>query len=125
MKFSTKAEYGLRAIIHLAKTEEPVSLASIAKKEHLSLSYLERIFSVLKKNNIIESFKGVNGGYLLTKPADQVTVGQIISVLEGGLYKFECQGCTVSNCTLQPVWDKLHNQIDKTLNSITLKSLIK
>jgi Rrf2 family transcriptional regulator, cysteine metabolism repressor len=125
MKFSTKAEYGLRAIIHVAKSTEPVSLASIAKKEKLSLPYLERIFSVLKKNNIVKSYKGVNGGYVLVDSVEEVTVGSIITVLEDGLYKFECKSCSVANCHLHSVWAKLHKQIGKTLNSITLKSLIK
>jgi len=124
MKFSTRAEYGLRAIVHLAKTTKPVSLASIAKKEGLSLAYLERIFAKLKKAELVKSFKGVKGGYVLAKPASKVKVAQIIEALEGSVYQLHCPDCKIS-CCVHPVWTKLYKQIYKTLNSISLKSLIK
>ena len=124
MKFSTKAEYGLRAIVHLAKTTKPVSLAFIAKKEGLSLAYLERIFAKLKKAQIVKSFKGVKGGYVLAGPADKINVAQIIEALEGSVYQLKCPGCKL-DCAINPVWTKLYQQIYQTLNSITLKSLIK
>src|SRR3989339_874316 len=121
MKFSTKAEYGLRAIMHLADSDEPVSLASIAKIENISLAYLERIFAMLKKADLITSFKGVQGGYILSKPANQVNVAEIVQALEGELYKIDCAACNVTCCKVHPVWQKLYEQIDSTLNSITLK----
>ena len=125
MKFSTKAEYGLRAIVYLAKTTKPVSLASIAKKEGLSLAYLERLFAMLKKAELVKSFKGVKGGYVLARPAVKIKVGEVIEVLEGSLYKMDCKDCTVCKCLVHPVWEKLYKQIDKTLNSISLSSLVK
>lgn len=125
MKFSTKAEYGLRAIIYLAETTDPVSLASIAKREKLSLAYLERIFAMLKKAGLVKSFKGVKGGYTLSKKADKITVAQVIEVLEGELYRLNCPTCSVCKCLVHPVWLKLYRQISQTLNSITLKSLVK
>ena len=125
MKFSTKAEYGLRAILHLAKTTDSVSLAQIARQERLSLSYLERLFARLKKAELVRSFKGVRGGYCLTRPAGEITVAEVIIALEGNLYQLKCQGCAVEKCLIHPVWQKLYQQIYQTLNSITLKSLIK
>jgi Rrf2 family transcriptional regulator, iron-sulfur cluster assembly transcription factor len=125
MRFSTKAEYGLRAILHLAKTKQPVSLASIAKKEGLSLAYLERLFAKLKKAGLVSSFIGVKGGYILTKESNKITVAEVVKALEGSLYQMKCQNCAHDDCRIHSVWSKLYAQIYKTLNSITLKSLLK
>ena len=125
MKFSTKAEYGLRAIVELAKSKAPVSLASIARQEGLSLAYLERLFASLKRAGLVNSFKGLRGGYTLTRSASDISVAEIIIALEGSLYEIKCGGCLVCGCNVHSVWDKLYKQIYQTLNSITLKSLIK
>ena len=125
MKFSTKAEYGMRAIVHLAKKSGLVSLAEIAKQEHLSLAYLERIFALLKKANIVTSFKGTNGGYALARKAEQIKVSEIIQALEGSLYELKCGAFHVGGCSVNRVCNRLYDQINKTLNSISLKSLIK
>ncbi len=125
MKFSTKAEYGLRALVHLVKAEKPVSLAQIAKQERLSLPYLERLFSVLKKEDIVKSYKGVSGGYALTRPANKISVAEVIKALEGSVYDLQCVGCKVCGCVVNPVWQKLYEQIDKTLSQMSLASLVK
>jgi Rrf2 family iron-sulfur cluster assembly transcriptional regulator len=125
MKFSTKAEYGLRAIVELAKSKTPVSLASIARQEGLSLAYLERLFASLKRAGLVTSFKGLRGGYTLTRSAAKISVAEIITALEGSLYEIKCGHCKVCGCNVHSVWDRLYKQIDQTLNSITLKSLIK
>lgn len=125
MRFSTKAEYGLRAIVHLAQSEQPKSLSSIAKQEKISLSYLERIFSLLKKHELVTSYKGVRGGYVLSRAPEKISIGDVIRVLEGNLYQIKCHGCSVVNCCVNTVWMKLGKQIESTLDSINLKSLIK
>ena len=69
MKFSTRTTYGLRAMTYLAreyKKKEPVSLARVAKDEHLSLAYLERLFALLKREGLVKAEKGASGGYILT-----------------------------------------------------------
>ena len=129
MKFSTKAEYGLRAIVHLDKTgKKPVSLALIAKKESLSLAYLERLFAKLKKAGLVKAEKGVKGGYLLTKPASKIKVLQIIEALEGSVAPYDCVDgqkiCCECACKVHPVWEKLYKQVKKTLNSMTLSSIM-
>lgn len=125
MKFSTKAEYGLRAVLHLVKSEAPVSLKQIAKIEKLSLPYLERIFSRLKKAGLVVSRKGMRGGYCLRQPASVITAAEVIIALEGELYHLKCPNCDIQDCRVHPVWEKLYEQIKKTLESITLQSLIK
>ena len=127
MKFSTKAEYGLRAIVRLDKTgKNPVSLSLIAKEEKISLSYLESLFAKLKKAGLVKADKGVKGGYYLTKPASQISALQVIEALEGSVAPYECATgkiCCDCACRVLPVWTKLYKQITKTLHSIKLNQL--
>ena len=127
MKFSTKAEYGLRAIVHLDKAgKQSVSLALIAQKEKISLAYLERLFASLKKANIVKADKGVKGGYYLTKPASKITALDIIVALEGSVAPYNCAAgniCCNCDCKILPVWVKLYKQIKKTLKEIKLSEL--
>ena len=93
MKFSTRAEYGLRAIVRLdKKRKRAVSLAQIAESEGLSLAYLERLFARLKKFKLVKADKGVKGGYYLARPADKISVLEIIEALEGSVAPFSCVG---------------------------------
>ncbi|MCX6740434.1 MAG: Rrf2 family transcriptional regulator [Candidatus Parcubacteria bacterium] len=133
MMFSTKSEYGLRALVNLSKNQGnvPYSLAKIAKEEKISLAYLERLFAKLKRAKIVVSVKGVNGGYKLAKPALRISVKDILTALEGSLAPYVCAGigglCAKKGCDCQSkiVWQKLDQGISKTLNSIKLSDLIK
>ena len=129
MNFSTKTEYGLRAISRLDKSgKKPVSLALIAKKESLSLAYLERLFALLKKAGYIKSSLGVNGGYTLAKPANKINALEIVEALEGKLLPYACVGdlrCEhKGSCKIHPVWDKLYLEVRKTLKNIKLNSIM-
>lgn len=131
MKFSTKAEYGLRAIIRIAKNKgkKPYSLAQIAREEGLSLAYLERLIAKLKRAGLVESTMGIKGGYKLARKPDKIKIGQILIALEGSLAPYKCVGrdgvlCGQKGCATKMVWQKLSEEILKTLNSITLKDLI-
>ncbi len=131
MKFSTKSEYGLRALVNLAKHKGYYSLAQIAKEEKISLAYLERLFAKLKKAQIIESQKGVKGGYKLAKPLNKIDLKQVFEALEGNLSPYACD-CLILNsicktacsCQVKTVWQKLEKEIKKTLASIKLSELI-
>src|SRR4030042_4510782 len=107
MIFSTKSEYGLRALVSLAKNQDkaPYSLAKIAKEEKISLAYLERLFARLKKAKIVQSAKGVNGGYKLSRPASKISVKDIFTALEGSLAPYICAGigglCGKKSCECQ------------------------
>ena len=131
MRFSTKSEYGLRALISLAKhqKEQPYSLAKIAQEQKISLAYLERLFAKLKKANLVKSAKGMKGGYSLAKPASKISVKEILIALEGKLTPYICSDlnniCKVSFCSVKFVWQKLENSMNKTLDSIKLIDLIK
>jgi Rrf2 family transcriptional regulator, cysteine metabolism repressor len=129
MNFSTKTEYGLRAISKLDKAgKKPVSLALIAKQECLSLAYLERLFSLLKKADIVKSVLGVKGGYILTKPATKFNALEVVETLDGKLLPYACVGdskCShKSQCKIHPVWDKLYFEVRKTLKNIKLNTIM-
>ena len=132
MKFSTKAEYGLRALVNLASKKGYYSLGQIAKEEKISLAYLEHLFAKLKKAKIIASQKGVKGGYKLAKPSKSITVRDIFIALEGNLTPYKCncfdfsQICKTTKCSCQikSVWQKLDQKINQTLASIKLNDLI-
>lgn len=132
MKFSTKAEYGLRALVNLAQQKGYYSLAQIAKEEKISLAYLERLFAKLKKSGLVISQKGVNGGYKIAKPLNNISVKDVFVALEGDISPYNCNCLDLSTicktdckCNVKIVWQKLETEICKTLDSIKLKDLIK
>lgn len=129
MKFSTRAGYGLRAIVNLARNyPHQKSLQEISQEEGISLKYLEQLFRILKKSKIIESQKGREGGYKLAGSPNKIRVGEIIEVLEGPIELMECASGTCDakcSCSSSIVWTKLQEQIKKTLYTIKLIDLIK
>ena len=94
VKLSTKGRYGLRALIDLAQYSEqtPVSITSISSRQDLSERYLEQLMSMLKKAGLVRSVRGAGGGYVLAKPADQISVGDVLRALEGSLEPVDCAG---------------------------------
>ncbi|MFA6254740.1 MAG: Rrf2 family transcriptional regulator [Patescibacteria group bacterium] len=132
MKFSTRSSYGLRAIIHLAKNyaQGPYSLAKMAKAEKISQAYLERLFSRLKKADLVLSSKGMAGGYQLARNPSKISVFSVIEALEGQISVFHCLGvngrvfCGVKACPSAKVYQKVQKAITDSLKSMTLKDLI-
>ena len=140
MKLSTRAIYGLRALIDLGvySEEEAVSLQSIASRQNLSVGYLEQLMAMLKKAGLVSSVRGASGGYRLAKAADQISVGDILRVLEGGLEAVRCPGNTGESCTSSPedachgadvcvaklVWQRINNSITDAVDSMMLSELI-
>ena len=127
MKFSTRTEYGLRALVNLDKAGiKAVSLSYIAKKEGISLAYLEQIFAKLKKNKIVKAKLGPSGGYILSKSANEINLLQIITVLEGSLAPFSCveKVYPACKCKIHPVWVNLYKKVQNTLKNIKLSSIM-
>ncbi len=131
MKLSTKGRYGLKAMFELSLNQEngPVPLKFIAKKQNISDQYLEQIFSKLKKSGLVQSVRGAQGGYLLAKDAKEITVGDILTVLEGPISLSDCvldeDVCENSSvCVTKVVWEKMKKGIDEVVNSITLQDMI-
>ena len=92
MMFSTKAEYGVRVMAHLAKHdgERPISLATIADAEGLPLAYLEHLVQRLRKAGLVESRRGAHGGYTLAREAEEITMAEVVRALEGEIAPIEC-----------------------------------
>lgn len=131
MKLSTKGKYGLKAIFELSLhvNEGPIPLNMIASKQKIPEQYLEQIFSILKKSQLITSVRGAQGGYLLNKEPSQVRVGDILTILEGPVSLSQCiideSACENSgDCSTKLVWEKLKSGIEEVLNSITLQDMI-
>lgn len=128
MKFSTRAGYGLRAAVNLAKNyPNQKNLQKISREEGISLKYLEQLFRLLRKNKLVISQKGREGGYLLFKNPKDIKVGEIIEILEGPIVPMQCaEGkCSIKcNCASSIVWTNLQEQIKKTLYKIKLSDLI-
>ena len=132
MKLSTKGRYGLRAMIDLAQYSEQdaVSISSIAQRQNISESYLEQLVAKLKKAGLVMSTRGAQGGYRLARPADEVSVGDVLRALEGNLEAVVCsaqteEGCQGSDlCVTKYVWQKINESIAKTVDEMMLSQLV-
>lgn len=127
MKISKKAEYGLRAMVHLAKNKNKgaISIREISNIEGVPFEFLSKIFADLERENLVTAKHGANGGYYLSKSANVITAGDIVEILEGKIAPVNCASCGKSKkCLTRNVWVKVENSLTKTLNSITLKSLV-
>jgi len=128
MKISKKSQYGLRAMVYLAKhykKGDVFPLKEISDKEKIPFDYLEKIISELEGENLVKAKKGAQGGYFLTKPADKITAGEIVRVLET-TEPVKCYGCQMLEiCSTKNVWEKVQDSVDYTLNSVTLADLAK
>ncbi|GAE90131.1 RrF2 family transcriptional regulator [Acetivibrio straminisolvens] len=131
MKMSTKGKYGLRAMLDIAINSrgDIVSVKSIAERQNISESYLEQVFSILRKAAIVRSIKGAQGGYILADDPSNITVGQILRTLEGNLniVDFDNRNNNVSKeekCINEFVWNKINESIDRVVDNITLEDLL-
>ncbi len=132
MKLSTKGKYGVKALFELAMHEGagPMSLKTIAERQGLSEHYLEQLAAPLRKAGLINSIRGAQGGYVLSRPANEITVGDIIRVLEGPIGYTDCAvegepgpDCAAS-CVVHGVWERVTREIVKVIDSITLADLV-
>ena len=131
MKLSTKGRYGLRAllelVIHAGNGLQPIHV--IAQRQNMSVSYLEHLFSLLKKAGLVRSVKGAQGGYLLARPADRMRVGDVLRALEGELTLVEEEPAdgreedVLSRCIRQQVWDVVDRRLNRLVDGITLEEL--
>lgn len=132
MRLSTKGRYGLMAMNQLALDygNGPIPLKYIAEKQNLSESYLEQLFSTLRKNGLLDSVRGSQGGYMLSREPCDITVGNILRALEGELGPAECVHDTISECNREDgcatklVLVKIKDSIDEVIDSITLEDMV-
>lgn len=132
MKISTKGRYAIRLMLDLALNSqgEYVSIKTISTRQNISEKYLEQIIKLLSKENLVESTRGAQGGYRLTKEPAQYTVGEILRVTEGSLAPVSClmtEENTCENCmdcvTLE-IWQCILDAVNEVVDSITLQYLV-
>jgi len=133
VKLSTRGRYGLRAMLDIAinQGDGPITLHSISERQGISVGYLEQLMVPLKKEGLIRSVRGAQGGYLLAREPEKITVGDIIRALEGPIAPVACvsedfpEECDrAEGCVTRLVWAKVRDSIAEVLDSLTLADLI-
>jgi Rrf2 family transcriptional regulator, cysteine metabolism repressor len=139
MMFSTKAEYGVRVMVELARGAggEPIPLAEIAANDGLPLAYLEHLVARLRKAGLVDSRRGSRGGYMLARPAGEITMAEVVEALEGSIAPIECisqaaDGSIVCSressadhvCPTKLLWTRVRFSIVNTLRETTLADLL-
>jgi Rrf2 family protein len=131
LKISTRGRYGLRALVDVAAygADKCVSIRSIADRNGLSEHYLEQLLPLLKTAGFVKSLRGAQGGYTLSRPASEISVGDILRALEGpmsvGCVSEEAAPCAASctRCVAKPVWEKIYQRLHDVMESISLAEL--
>ena len=135
MRVSAKELYGLRAMTEMARhfDQGPISLAEVSRTQGISLDYLEQIAASLRKAGLLESRRGAQGGYLLTRSPTAITAGDVIRALDGSILPVQCtterleRRCTPcyngAECTARSVWQTVSKRLVETLDGITLADL--
>ena len=134
MKLNSRSRYAVMALADIAsfKKQNPVSLRDISLRQNISLVYLEQIFSKLKKNNIVKSIRGANGGYVLTKDPEQIKLSNIFSAVDEKVKTLQCKreskkGCNgkLTKCITHYLWDELELYINDFFDKKNLGDLVK
>ena len=134
MKLNTRGRYAVMALADIASfnKQNPVSLRDISLRQNISLVYLEQIFSKLKKNNIVKSIRGANGGYVLTRDPEQIKLSNIFSAVDEKVKTLKCKreskkGCNgkLTKCITHNLWDDLEMHINDFFDKKNLGDLLK
>lgn len=131
MWVSTKAQYGLRALIEIAVGgDRPTSLKVVAERQGLSHLYLEQIFAVLRRAGYVGSVRGAYGGYTVARPLDRISALEIVELLEGSVAPVTCveddANCDrTGNCAAEPLWRRVDDAVRSVLGGTTLADLVK
>jgi Rrf2 family protein len=131
LKFTIKTEYALKSLIHIALSDEPVSSKQIYEKEGIPIAFLEQILVRLRRKGLIKSVRGKKGGYVLAKSPKEISVFDVINVMEGpyGIVKCLVPGgesdClfSLTDCVLKDVWNTVQTEVISILKKITLEDL--
>ena len=133
MKLTSKGRYAVMAMADLAKNnvKEPISLTEISLRQGISLSFLEQLFLRLKKNNLVLSARGPNGGYVLSKSPEEIKLSSIIKAVDERVKTLGCKreskkGCNGKSikCITHNLWDELEIHINNFFEKNTLKDII-
>jgi Rrf2 family protein len=139
MLFSTKAEYGVRLMVELGRRggDQPVALAAVAEAELLPLSYLEHLVAKLRQAELVTSVRGAHGGYRLARPADEISMRDVVEALEGPIAPMECfhpdrEGRVLCSheldadtaCATKLLWTRVQGGVTKALAGTSLSELV-
>ena len=131
MKLSTRGRYGIHAMYDLAVNANggPQPIKAIAEREHIPEAYLEQLIAVLKREKLVTSTRGAQGGYMLARKPEEITVGDVLRALEGGLNLVDCleedEACGKScDCPTRIVWIKVRDGLNQIVDGITLRDMI-
>ncbi|MEZ4629213.1 MAG: Rrf2 family transcriptional regulator [Deinococcales bacterium] len=130
MWISTRAQYGMRALVEIALNgERPTSLKSIADEQHISQHYLEQIVAVLRKAGIVESIRGAQGGYRLAKKMQDITALEVVELMEGSLAPVACledeAACEhTGQCSTENLWQRVDQAVRRVLSETNLAQLV-
>ena len=124
MRMSTKGRFAVNAMIDLALREHagPVALATIGARQQVSMSYLEQLFSRLRRQGLVESTRGPGGGYTLGRSAETITVAEIISAVDEAMT--ECVAGSDDDCLSRDLWQRLNTVVLNHMGTITLRTLV-
>jgi len=134
MKLNSRSRYAVMALADIASfnKQNPVSLRDISLRQNISLVYLEQIFSKLRKNNIVKSIRGTNGGYILTKDPEQIKLSNIFLAVDEKVKTVQCKkeskkGCNgkLTKCITHYLWDDLEMHINDFFDKKNLGDLLK
>jgi len=129
MRISTRGRYAVRGMADLAcnSEEHPVSIREIAERQEISIDYMEQLFHKLMKAGLLKSFRGLKGGYRLSRKADQISIKEILEVVEGPISLVNCeevvgeQTCPrINKCRTHKLWTRLSDLLSDDLGKITL-----
>ena len=141
MIFSSKAEYGVRLMVELGRQSaaQPTSLKAIAEAERLPLAYLEQVVARLKRAGLVMSARGAHGGYWLARPAEEITMDEVVLALEGAIAPMECflsdttervlcshlhEAGAEQHCATKLLWMRVQGGIARSLQTTTLVELV-
>ena len=133
MKLNSKARYAVMAMADLAKTDnqKPTPLAEISIRQGISILYLGQLFSKLKKNDLVQSSRGPNGGYILSRAPEEIKLSSIIDAVDENVKTLKCKknskkGCNGKSvkCITHNLWDELEHHINNFFEKNTLKDIL-
>jgi Rrf2 family iron-sulfur cluster assembly transcriptional regulator len=130
MRLTTKGRFAVTAMVDLAmrQTRGPVTLAAISERQRISLSYLEQLFGKLRRHKLVSSVRGPGGGYNLARPAQEISVANIVTAVDEAIDATQCGGkenChDDKRCMTHDLWATLNEKMHEYLSSVTLADLV-
>jgi Rrf2 family protein len=132
MKLSTRGRYGMRLMLELASNygQGPLSMSAISRRQDIPVKYLEQLIIPLKKQGLIESVRGPKGGHMLTRPPSEISVWEVVNLLETRVLLLDCLSdpsvCEhVEECLIRPVWGKAYEAMKRIFEDTTLEDILR